>query len=147
MAMCGAWSASSRLLPKSLSTHEARFFRRHRRAKSKAHFRACWCQALPACRRCWVLALQNSVYTVKNCYAERWAVVLSALLLLWLARALHGPCFVPFVFGPSGARDPSHKTLLFAACCRVCVSGCSFEGPTSWHPRHHLGLEWATTIT
>ena len=46
-----------------------------------------------ACRRCWALALQNAVNTVKNCCAERWAVVLSVLLLLWLARVLRGPCF------------------------------------------------------
>ena len=46
-----------------------------------------------ACWRCWALALQNAVNTVKNCCAERWAVVLSVLLLLWLARVLRGPCF------------------------------------------------------
>ena len=34
-------------LPKSLSTHEALFFRRCRRGISKAHFRAFWRQALP----------------------------------------------------------------------------------------------------
>ena len=39
-----------------------------------------------ACRRCWVLALQNAVNTVKNCY------------LLRLARVLRGPCFFRFGF-------------------------------------------------
>ena len=37
--------------------------------------------------------LQNAVNTAKKCCAERWAVVLSVLLLLWLARVLRGPCF------------------------------------------------------
>ena len=64
------------------------------------HFGAQRCRA---CRRCWALALQNAVNTVKNCYAARWAVVLSALLLLWLARVLRGPCLLPLVFGPSDA--------------------------------------------
>ena len=35
----------------------------------------------------------GAVNTVKNCCAERRAVVLSVLLLLWLAHALRGPCF------------------------------------------------------
>ena len=86
------------LLPKSLSTHEALFFSRYRRGISEAHFCAFWRQALPACRRCWVLALQNAVNTAQNCCAERWAVVLSVLLLLWLARVLRGPCFFPVGF-------------------------------------------------
>ena len=51
-----------------------------------------------ACRRCWVLAPQNAVNTAKNCCAERWAVVLSVLLLLGLARALRCPCFFRFGF-------------------------------------------------
>ena len=55
-----------------------------------AHFGAKRCRA---CRRCWVLALQNAANTVKNCCAERWAIALSVLLLLWLARVLRGPCF------------------------------------------------------
>ena len=38
---------------------------------------------------------QNAIKTVKNCCAERGAVVLSVLLLLWLARVLRGPCFFP----------------------------------------------------
>ena len=57
-----------------------------------AHFSAKRCRA---CRRCRVLPLQNAVNTVKNCCAERWAVVLSVLLLLRLARALRSPCFFP----------------------------------------------------
>ena len=64
-----------------------------------AHFGAKRCRA---CRRCWVLALRNAVNTVKNCCAERWAVVLSVLLRL--ARVLRGPCFFALVFGPFGAR-------------------------------------------
>ena len=52
-----------------------------------AHFGAKRCRA---CRRCWV-ALRNAVNTIKNCCAERWAVVLSVLLRL--ARVLRGPCF------------------------------------------------------
>ena len=59
-------------LPKRLSTHEALFFRRCRRDIRIifAHFGAKRC-------RC----------------AERFVVVLSVLLLLWLARVLRGPCF------------------------------------------------------
>ena len=64
-----------------------------------AHFGAKRCRA---CRRCWVLALRNAVNTVKNCCAERWAVVLSVLLRL--ARVLRGPCFFRIGFGPFGAR-------------------------------------------
>ena len=60
-----------------------------------AHFGAKHCRV---CRRCWALALQNAVNTVKNCCAERWAAVLSVLLLLWLARALRGPCLFPVGF-------------------------------------------------
>ena len=82
-------------LPKSLSTQKALFFRRYRRDLSEAHFRAFWRQALPG-----MPAMlgprstkQNAVNTVKNCRAERRAVVLSVLLLLWLARVLRGPCF------------------------------------------------------
>ena len=85
-------------LPKS--THEALFLRRYRRDISEAHFRAFWRQALPGmpCRLCWALALQNAVNTVKNCCAERFVVVLSVLLLLWLARVLRIPCFFPVGF-------------------------------------------------
>ena len=53
-------------------------------------------QGMIAIGFCWLAvlcALQNAVNTVKNCCAERCAVVLSVLLLLWLARVLRGPCF------------------------------------------------------
>ena len=131
-----------------------------------------------ACRRCWVLALQNAVNTAKSCCAERWALVLSVFLLLWLARVLRGPCFFPVgfrAFWRARGRDPSHKTLLFTVFCCICVSGLACGllflgcclwglwraratpchpsglgrgwGPESWHPRHHLGLGWATCIT
>ena len=66
-----------------------------------AHFGTKRCQVW---WRRWVLALQNAVTTAKNCCAERWAVVLSVLLLLWLARVLRGPCFFLLVFGPFCAR-------------------------------------------
>ena len=105
-------------LPKSLSTQKTLFFRRCRRGISEAHFRAFWRQALPG--------IMPAVNTVKNCCAERWAVVLSVLLLLWLARVLRGPCFfrVDFrAFWRARARDPSHKTLLFTVFCCFCVSG------------------------
>ena len=162
-------------LPKSLSTHEALFFRRYRRDISEAHFRAFWRQALPGMPE---MLLQNAVNTVKNCCAERRVVFLSVLLLLWLARVLRGPCFFPVGFRAvwrARAKDPSLKTLLFTVFCSICVSGlacgllflgCSFWGlwraratpcqpsglgpgwgPESWHPRHHLGLGWATCIT
>ena len=49
------------------------------------HFGAKRCRA---CRRCWVLALQNAAHTVKNCCSECWAVVLSVLHLLWWKRNL-----------------------------------------------------------
>ena len=77
-------------------------------------------------RRRWALALQNAVNTAKNCCAERWAVVLSVLFLLWLARVLRGPCFFPVgfrAFWRARARDPSHKTVLFTVFCCICVSG------------------------
>ena len=93
-------------LPKSLSTHEALFFGRYRRVISKAHFT----------KRC--------KYR-QNC-AERFVVVLSVLLLLWLARMLRGPCLFPVgfrAFWRARARDPSHKTLLFTVFCCICVSG------------------------
>ena len=67
-------------------------------AISEARFRAFWRQALPDLRRSWALALQNAVNTVRNCYAERWAAVLFALLSLWLAHALRGPCCLPIGF-------------------------------------------------
>ena len=106
----------------------------------------------------------TEVNTIKNCDAERWAVVRSVFLLLWVARALRGPCFFPvgfWAFWRACARAPSHKTMLFAVFCCVRVSfflGCSFGGlcraraipcepfglgpgwrPESWHPRHHVG--------
>ena len=113
-------------LPKSLSTHEALYFRRYRRDISEAHFRAFWRQALPACRRCWALALQNAVNTVKK------TAVLSGLLLFcpfccccgWLACcAVLAFCSRWFSGLPSRALDPSHKTLLFTVFCYMCVSG------------------------
>ena len=116
-------------------------------------------------------SLYKTVNTAQNCCAERWAVVLS---VLWLARVLRGPCFFLCSFSGllarARTRDPSHKTLLFTVFCCICVSGlvcgllflgCFFWvlwratpcqpsglgpgwGPESRHPRHYLGLRWAT---
>ena len=107
-------------LPKSLSTHEALFFRRYWRDISEAHFCAFWRPRAAGHAGDAGSALQKPVNTAKNCCAERWAVVLSVLLLLWLARVLRGHLL--FSRWLSG-RDPSHKTLLFAVFCCVCVSG------------------------
>ena len=138
------------------------------------HFGAKRCRA---CRRWWVLALQNAVNTAKNCCAERWAVVLSVLLLLWLARVLRGPCFFRVGFQafwrararPQPQNAAIYSVLLhlrFRAGLRAVLFGLLFLGPLarvrardqpsgwgpgwgpeSWHPRHHLGLGWATCIT
>ena len=133
-------------LPKSLSTHEALFFR-CRRDISEAHFRAFWREALPGMP---AMLGPRSINTVKSCCAERWAVV---LLLLWLAHALRGPCFFPLVSGLlASARDPSHKNaaiygVLLRLCFQAGLRAAPGWGPESWHPRHHLGLGRATRIT
>ena len=114
----------------------------------------------------------------QNFGAERWAVVLSGLLLLgWLARCAV-LAFFALVFGASGARagpQPQNaviygvllhlrfraglRAVLFGllflgplACGRARATPCQPSGlgpgwgPESWHPRHHLGLGWATCI-
>ena len=165
-------------LPKSLSTHEAVFFRRCRRDISKAHFCEFGAKRCRACRRCWVLALQNAVNTVNNCYAQHGAVVLSVLLLLWLARVLRGPGFLRFGFRAfwrararpqpqnaaicsvvlrlrfrAGLRAVLFGLLVLGPLARARATPCELSGlgpgwgPESWHPQHHLGLEWATCIT
>ena len=124
------------------------------------------------------LTLQNAVNTVKNCCAERWAVVLSVLLLLWLARALRCPCFFSVGFRAfwrararpqpqnaaiygvflhlrfrAGLRAVLFGLLFLGPLARACATPCQPSGlgpgwgPESWHPRHHLGLGWATCIT
>ena len=134
-------------LPKSLSTHKALFFRRYRRDISEAHFRGFWRQALPG-MPAMVLALQNAVNTVKNRCAERWAVVLSVLLLLWLARVLRDPCFfrVGFrAFWRARARpQPQHAAiygvllhLRFRAGLRAVLFGLLFLLPLA---RPHVSL-------
>ena len=132
---------------------------------------------LGICRRCWVLALQDAENSAQNCCAERWAVVLSVLLLLWLARVLRAPCLFPVGFRASWcahARPQAQNTaiyggflhLRFRAGLLAVLFGLLFLGPLarardpmsafwlgpgwgpeSWHPRHHLGLGWATCIT
>ena len=135
-----------------------------------AHFGAKRCRA---CRRCWVLVLQNAANTVENCCAEQWAAVLSVLLLLWLARVLRGPCFVPVgfrAFWRERARPPPQNAaiygvllhLRFRAGLRASLSGASgarartrardpmsafWVGARLGPSRHHLGLGWATCIT
>ena len=196
-------------LPKSLSTHEEVFFRRYRRDIGEAPFCAFWRQALP---RTPAMLGPRSTKRCKyreNCCAERWAVVLSVLLLLWLARVLRGPCFFRVGFRAFWqelfnfqlqklAQSKMHFSLQKAknkksgtncqlnfqndanclherlqkararpqvfCCCSfwAAVSGASGVcvrdpmsafwvgagwGPESWHPRHHLGLGWATCIT
>ena len=158
-------------LPKSLSTHEALFLAGIGGIYARlifAHFGAKRCRA---CRRCWALALQNAVNTVKKLLSERWAVVLSVLFLLWLARVLRGPCFFPVgfrAFWRARARAQPEK-LLFTVFCCVCVSGLAcgllFLRPLTrarphvsllgWGPAAaqkagipgiNLGLGWATRI-
>ena len=110
----------------------------------------------PACRRCWVLALQNAVNTVKNCCAERWAVVLSVLLLLWLARVLRGPCFFPVGFRafwrararPQPQNAAIYGVLLhvrFRAGLRAALFGLLFLRPLA-RARHPLQLNMITII-
>ena len=149
-------------LPKSLSTHEALFFRRCRRDVSEAHFGAKRCRA---CRRCWVLTLENAV----NKVAEPWAAP---------AGVLRGPCFFPVGFRafwrararPRPQNAAIHGVLLhfrFRAGLRAVLFGLLFLGPLararatpcqpsglgpgwgpeSWHPRHHLGLGQPYHIT
>ena len=90
-----------------------------------------------ACRRCWVLALQNGVNTTKNCCAERWAVVLYVLLLLWLARALRGPCFFPVGFRAfySARATPAAKSCYLRCFVAFALlgwfAGCSFSAALS----------------
>ena len=85
-----------------LPTHEALFCRRFRRGISEAHFCACWRQALPG------MPVMLGPRSTKRCKYR--------------------------VLGPSGARarDPSHKTLLFTACClllRAVLFGLLFLAP------------------
>ena len=61
----------------------------------------------------------KTVKTVKKCCAARWADVLFALLLLWLARALHGPCFFHLVFGPCCARPRPQNAAICSILSRV----------------------------
>ena len=121
--------------------------------------------SLSRSRRRWVLALQNAVNTVKNCCAERWVVVLSVLLWLWLARALRGACFFPVGVRafwrarprPQPQNAAIHGVLLrlrfwglWRALARDPVSASGLgpgSGPESWHPPHHLRLGRATRIT
>ena len=116
-------------------------------------------------------------HTAKNCCAERWAVVLSRFAFaVASSRAARSLLFSRwFSCLLARAHDPGHKTLLFTVFCCICVSGlacglfflgCCFWGlwraratpcqpsglgpgcgPESWHPRHHLGLGWATCVT
>ena len=140
------WDASAGLglhhrafLPKSFATHVALFLRRCQRDISKAHFHVFWCQALlgmPAMLG--PRSTKRRKYR-QNCYAERWAVVLSVLLLLWLARALLGPCFVPVGFRAFWrARAPQPQIaaicgvllrLRFRAGLRVFLFGLLVLGP------------------
>ena len=103
--------------------------------------------------------LQHAANPVKSCCAERWAVVLSVLLLLWLACVLRGPCFfcVGFrAFWRARARDL--RAVLFGllflrplarARARPHVSYLVWVPARAQKagPRHHLGLGWATCIT
>ena len=88
-----------------------------------AHFGA---KRYRACRRCWALALQNAVNTAKNCCAERWAVVLSVLLLLWLARALRGPCLFPVGFRAFWRARARPQPCVVAFAFPGWLAGCSF---------------------
>ena len=114
----------------------------------EAHFRAFWRQALPGIPAMLGPRSTNVVNTVKNC-AERWAVVLSVLLLLWLARVLRGPCLFPVGFR-ARARDPSHKTLLVTVLCCTLFGALARARATPCQPSGlgpgHLGLG-ATLIT
>ena len=78
-------------------------------------------------------ALQNAVNTAKNCCAEFWAVVLSVLLLLRLARALRGPCFFPVGFRAFSRAQPQNAAvycvllhLRFRAGLRAALFGLCF---------------------
>ena len=104
------------------------------------------------CRACWVLALQNAVNTVKNCCAGRWAVVLSVLLLLWLANALRGPCFSRWFSGlvararaaPTTKRCYLRCFVLFAVA--GWLAGCSFwaavSGASGTRARDPMSAFW-----
>ena len=129
-------------LPKSLSTHEALFFRRRRRDISEAQFRSFWRQALPG------MPAMLGPRSTKRCkYRQK-----TVLLLLWLARVLRGPCFFPLVFGPSGARarpQPQNAAiygvllhLRFRAGLRAALFGLLFLGIIC-----NLGLGRATRTT
>ena len=133
-----------------------------------AHFGAKRCRA---CRRCWALALQNAVNTVKNCCAERFvrfavavagsraarSLLFSRWFLGLLARARATPatkrcylrCFVAFVI-PGWLAGcsfwPAFSASSGATSCQPSGLGPGW-GPESWHRLHHLGLGWATCIT
>ena len=100
------------------------------------HFGTKHCRA---CRRCWALARQNAVNTVKTAVLRVGLLFLSALLLLcWLARCAV-LAFFPLVFGPSGVRarpQPQNAAiygvllhLRFRAGLRAALLGLLFLGP------------------
>ena len=81
-------------------------------------------------------SLQNAVNTANNCCAERWAVVLSVLLLLWLARVLRGPCFFRVGFRVARARATPATKLYYLQCFVAFafsgwLAGCSFWAAVS----------------
>ena len=81
------------------------------------------------------LPVGNPCKTSRIRCAERWAVVLSVLLLLWLARVLRGPCFFSRWF--SGLLARALATKRFYLRCFVAfafpgwLAGCSFWAAVS----------------
>ena len=109
-------------------------FRRYRRDISEAHFRAFWRQALP------VMPAMLGPRSTKRCkYRQKllWAVVLSVLLLLWLARVLRGPCFFRVGFRASWRARATPATKRCYLRCFVAfafpgwLAGCSFWAAVS----------------
>ena len=130
---------------------------------------------LSSCRRCWVLALQNAVNTVKNCYAKCWCCSVRFAFVVagsCAARSwLFSGWFTGFLARGRARPQPQNAAicgcllrLRFWAGLRAVLLGllvlglwraraipCEPSGlgpgwgPESWHPRHHLGL--ATCIT